>query len=242
MRRVGLFAAHPFGLLVAIIAVLIAAGGLLALSAPNGAGWWIGLLLGLAGLLALPLAHLGWRHHNRNRELQARERDLDAQREALLQLVSHEIRTPLTVIRGSVDTLLGRPGSVTPSAATLLEATDRAATRLEQMMEVLLAGADELGSGSSHPVGVDLDDIARHAAATLHRALPDRLELAIDGDVHLVTVEPDLWLALRCLLDNAARFGPPDAPITVSAVRQERMVVVRVRDRGPGLPRGFGER
>lgn len=242
MRLVGRLLAHPLGLFAGIIVLLAAAGVLLARSTPSATGWWVGLGLGVTGLLALPLVTLGWRHTERTRALQAREHELDAQREALLQLVSHEIRTPLTVIRGSVDTLLRRPGEVSSSAASLLEATDRAATRLEQMMEVLLAGADELGPGSSQPGPVDLGEVVRHAAATVHRTLPDRLELDLDLDVTLITVEPDLWLVLRCLLDNAARFGPTDAAITVSARHEERVVVIRITDRGPGLPRGFGER
>ena len=242
MRRAGRLIAHPLGLFIAVLALLAAAGVLLAGSAPSATGWWIGLGLGVTGLLALPLVALGWRHRDRSLALQAREFELDAQREALLQMVSHEIRTPLTVIRGSVDTLLRRPGTVSPSAASLLEATDRAAVRLEQMMEVLLAGADELGPGSSQPVAVDLGEIVRHAASTVHRTLPDRLELDLDDDLSLVTVEPDLWLVLRCLLDNAARFGPTDAPVGVSARQDEHVVVVRITDRGPGLPRGFGER
>lgn len=242
MRRLGRLIAQPLGLSVVILALLAAAGGLLAGSAPDSAGWWLGIGLGATGLVALPPVLVGWRHTERSRALQAREQELDAQREALLQLVSHEIRTPLTVIRGSVDTLLRRPGSVPPSAASLLEATERATTRLEQMMEVLLAGADELGPGSSQPGPVDLDGVVRHAAATVHRTLPDRLDLDLDLGVTLITVEPDLWLVLRCLLDNAARFGPADAVITVSARHEERVVVIRVIDRGPGLPRGFGER
>lgn len=101
MRRLGRLIAQPLGLSVVILALLAAAGGLLAGSAPDSAGWWLGIGLGATGLVALPPVLVGWRHTERSRALQAREQELDAQREALLQLVSHEIRTPLTVIRAA---------------------------------------------------------------------------------------------------------------------------------------------
>lgn len=193
----------------------------------------------------------------RAKELSERERELARQRAALVQVVSHELRTPLTVIRGGLDTLSTRPGAVASEFEDLLRATVRSTTRLEELLGVVLAAADELGDGSSREVRperavtdidarppleareVELWPVVRDAAASVQADLPQRLRYRGTSDASIVTVEPELWLTLRCLLDNAVKFGPVDEAIDVSFDRSHGEVVISVRDRGPGLPEGF---
>jgi two-component system sensor histidine kinase KdpD len=44
------------------------------------------------------------------------------------------------------------------------------------------------------------------------------------------------------LLDNALKYTPPGSPITVQVTSPDRVMIVEVADRGPGLPRGQEER
>ncbi len=195
----------------------------------------------------------------RGQELTERERELAHKRAALVQVVSHELRTPLTVIRGGLDTLSTRPGAVAPDFQDLLRATARSTARLEELLGVVLAAADELGDGTSRDAGLDEPEIhvsgvvppdarpvelwpvVRDAAASVRADLPERLSYHCPSDAAVVTVEPELWLTLRCLLDNAAKFGPDDEPIDVGFALAGGEAVVSIRDRGPGLPQGFEE-
>jgi signal transduction histidine kinase len=51
-----------------------------------------------------------------------------------------------------------------------------------------------------------------------------------------------LSLALRQLIDNALKYSPPASPIDVVADLEGDRVVIRVRDRGPGIPERERER
>ncbi len=175
-------------------------------------------------------------------DLASRERQLDEQRAALVQLVSHELRTPLTVIRGSVETLQARRGSIDPELRRLVDATARATGRLEELLEVVLAATDELTGEQAHATPVDVAKLVEHAAASLHARLTRRLDLDMPEDPKLVTIEPYLWLTVRCLLDNAARFSPAEEPILVRYERVDDVGVLSLHDNGPGLPEGFDAR
>lgn len=195
----------------------------------------------------------------RGRELSERERELARKRAALVQVVSHELRTPLTVIRGGLDTLSTRPDAVAPDFQDLLRATVRSTARLEELLGVVLAAADEFGDGTSHEAGFDQVEVAmsgavppdarrvelwpvvRDAAASVRADLPKQLRYHCPPTAAVVTVEPELWLILRCLLDNAAKFGPETDPIDVGLEQTGSEVVVSIRDHGPGLPPGFEE-
>jgi signal transduction histidine kinase len=44
------------------------------------------------------------------------------------------------------------------------------------------------------------------------------------------------------LLSNAAKFSPPEEPVTVAVARVDRRIRVSVQDRGPGVPEDFRDR
>jgi signal transduction histidine kinase len=75
------------------------------------------------------------------------------------------------------------------------------------------------------------------------RAEGREIKLAV-GD-HLERVPADrelLGLAVRQLVDNALKYSPPGSPVSVSAANVDHHVVIRVRDRGPGIPERDRER
>jgi signal transduction histidine kinase len=44
------------------------------------------------------------------------------------------------------------------------------------------------------------------------------------------------------LIDNALKYSPPGSPIDVTAELKDNRVIIRVRDRGPGIPERERER
>jgi signal transduction histidine kinase len=88
-------------------------------------------------------------------------------------------------------------------------------------------------------VDVELGPLIKRAAESIRADLPARLRWDLPSDAHLLTIEPYLWVAVRCLLDNAAKFSPPDAPIEVSCSRDGERITLRLTDHGPGVPDGY---
>jgi K+-sensing histidine kinase KdpD len=169
----------------------------------------------------------------------------DRLRTDLLANVSHELRTPLASILTGATDLLGRPHLAAP-VRTEVEAIISEARRLERLVSDLLDMARiEAHAVTLDAVEIDLGDAVGAAAGRLRLASPGRpVEVSLPPDGLEVLADWDrLGQILDNLLQNADRHAPPGTPITVEATPGKRaMVVVRVIDRGPGVPEEQRER
>jgi two-component system, OmpR family, sensor kinase len=152
---------------------------------------------------------------------------------SLLANASHELRSPLARIRMGLE--LMEPGN---SAASQDEIR-RNIGELDQLIdEILLASrldAKESDVGTFEAVdltGLAAEECARAGAELVPSA--DGKPLVVQG------VSKLLRRALRNLLENARRYS--NGPATVELVREGAQAVVRVRDRGPGVPPAEQER
>jgi two-component system, OmpR family, sensor histidine kinase KdpD len=214
--------------------------GVIGLAIPSGRLWTRaddGLLQSLGRTLALSVARFRSEAKSRKAILQLESERLGG---ILLDSVSHELRTPLTTITGSLsalrdDALAERAEPRRAILANALEAADR----LDGVVEDLL-GLSRIESGmlALNRRAVDLPDLAR---AAMDRAGPDlrsrALELSAPADGGPVLVDPALGARLAAnLLRNAARYSPPGAPIGFSLQATKGSLLIRVSDRGPGIP------
>jgi len=146
----------------------------------------------------------------------------DRARSQLIADASHELRTPLTSLRTNIEVL----------------ASDRRLPPgdIEQLgeMTTVISELIELARGEEHrvqPEDVRLDLITAGAVERTRRNRPG-VEFKTDLHESLVYGVPEtLDRALGNLLDNAAKWSPPDGEIEV-AVRDAE---VTVRDHGPGI-------
>lgn len=173
------------------------------------------------------------------------QRALDRQR-AFAADASHELLTPLTALRAELE-LAARPGR---SRAALEAAVAAAAGDTERLIRLaqdllLLARAAE-GASFLRPGTVDVPGLLADAArafAGQARARDVTLEVR-PGPALTVTADADrLRQAVDNLLSNAIRHSPAGGTVDLAAAGTRRhgqdLVVVEVRDRGPGFPPGF---
>ncbi len=173
-----------------------------------------------------------------NTMLGALQRSLAAQRQ-LVSDAGHELRTPLTSLRINAELLAAEPGL---PAAERQEVLDRMVAQVAELGQLvadvtLLARGDAPGHVGSAEVYLAEVDLAEVVAAALDGARRDWPAAVFEADLEPCVVAghaEQLKTAVRNLLDNAAKFGPPGTPVEVRLHAGE----LTVRDHGPGIPPG----
>jgi K+-sensing histidine kinase KdpD len=165
----------------------------------------------------------------------------DALRDALIGSVSHELRTPLASITGSVS-ILARSPEVSSSGRLqpLVEGMQEEATRLNALIENLLDSTRISSEGiRPHAEWADPGDIVNAAVERRARLLVSRqVRISIDVDLPLVHTDPTLIeKALGHLIENAAKYSPPNSFIDIAARLSGGKLQLTVSDGGAGLTR-----
>jgi two-component system sensor histidine kinase KdpD len=161
-------------------------------------------------------------------------------REALLSSVSHDLRTPLASIIGAATTLRDLGSELRDSQRLdLLDTVIDESSRLNRFVQNLL-DMTRIGYGALKPraAWADLREIAGPAIRSLANAHPGHRVTVETGD-NLPQVWTDAVLLERVLfnvLDNAAKYAPASAPITLAIHCEQSQIIVSVDDCGPGIP------
>jgi two-component system sensor histidine kinase MprB len=165
-----------------------------------------------------------------NTMLGALQRSLTAQRQ-LVSDASHELRTPLTSLQLNAELLAAEPGLPEPERREVL---DRVVAQVAELGQ-LVASVTELARDESQPgpLGdVELHQVVEASLAGARRDWPQTVFTAELEPWPVAGGSTDsLQVAVRNLLDNAAKFGPPGARVEVCL----RAGKLTVRDHGPGI-------
>jgi len=157
-------------------------------------------------------------------------------RDAFVGVMSHELRTPVTTIYGAAKLLAKQPRR--DELETLVEDIEEEADRLYRITEDLLVlSRAEHGLVEIRPEPVLVQRLVPSVVNEVRRRFAG-LEVTVDLAPALPPIAGDeaaLRQVLVNLLTNAAKYGDGQ-PIRVSADATEGHVMVRVEDRGPGLP------
>jgi K+-sensing histidine kinase KdpD len=163
--------------------------------------------------------------------------EIDRLRSGLLAAVGHDLRTPLAGIKAAVSSLRQEDVPWTPDEEQeLLVTIEASADRLEDLIANLLAMSRlQAGALSVHKQPVALDEVVPRALI----GIPDHsVNVTVADDLPLVEADPGLLeRVIANLVSNARRFAPEGQPVRVQAEAEERVVRLRVSDRGPGVPR-----
>jgi two-component system, OmpR family, sensor histidine kinase KdpD len=160
----------------------------------------------------------------------------------LLDGLAHDLNTPLSAIKTSVTTLLTHQFRTESSRQDLLAIIEEETDRLHRVITEALT----LARVESEKVNLDR---APHEAADLialairgSRADPDRIKVMAQ-EHFTVEVDAELFpLALKQLIENAARYSPPQSEIHIDARFDPPVASFSVRDHGPGIKSGERER
>jgi two-component system sensor histidine kinase KdpD len=160
-------------------------------------------------------------------------------REALIGSVSHELRTPLSSILGA-STVLSLAPEITGNprlkklASLIHQESERLNAEIQNILDASRISSNGLQAKLEWAEPADFVNAAlqrcrnRIANRTVEMTLPDELVLLrIDS----VLMER----ALGQILDNAAKYSPPDSTISVRGHNDGGQFVIAVNDQGAGL-------
>jgi two-component system sensor histidine kinase KdpD len=178
-------------------------------------------------------------------------RQSERMKSALLDAITHDIRTPLTSIKASVTTLLDEmrtDENVSLDAEgrrEMLEVINEEADRLNRFIESMVELARmEAGEIRLRRRWGAVEEIIQ---AALERARPllqnHTVKVSLDKNIPAVRVDGRaVTEALYTLIDNAAKYTPPDTLIRITASCDGDAVRVSVEDEGAGIPVEIRER
>jgi PAS domain S-box-containing protein len=172
-----------------------------------------------------------------------KERELIDLKQRFTTMVTHEFRTPLAIIQSTVNIVQNYFDRLPQEKlAERLDVVTKQAKRMTELLnDALIYSRGEHGL---RPATMEIIDLALFT-----RAIIDDLR-TIDNDAHPVILsvnnppvklETDRRLLEHIclnLIGNAIKYSPPGSPVDVTVSREGSEIVLKVRDRGIGIPPG----
>jgi signal transduction histidine kinase len=168
---------------------------------------------------------------------------LDAARAELLAVVTHELRTPLAVVRAYVDLLADAAGGdARGTPPEVVEnwregATDQV-TRLDRLVDSILASVRGEGLTGLRRDPFDVNTSIDKTVGTLALLLRTRA-VRWEPTGHPEVARGDearFRQVLEQLLDNEAKYAPPEQAVSIGVSRTADEIQVYITDDGPGVP------
>ncbi|MEM5372836.1 DUF4118 domain-containing protein [Paraburkholderia azotifigens] len=170
-------------------------------------------------------------------------------RNSLLSAISHDLRTPLTAIVGFSSMLAAQRDAQSEAQGELVDAIHEEALRMTGIVTNLLDMARlQAGSLKLNRQWSLLEETVGSALRDCRRTLARHpVKVALPADLPLLQLDAVLMERLFAnLFENAAKYVPPDTPLTIGAQCIDEngapFVRVTVDDTGPGLPAGMEAR
>ena len=170
---------------------------------------------------------------------QTAEADISRAHTDFVANASHELRTPLAAILGYVETLQEGDETIdAPTAQKFLGIIEREAQRLHALVSDLMSLSRVEAEKHDLPTArIDLASLVERAArdaAGVNRI--DRLAVQIEAEPVVLGDLQQLEQVVRNLVDNALKYGAPDATVTVTLdLAQADQARFAVQDQGEGI-------
>jgi two-component system sensor histidine kinase KdpD len=178
----------------------------------------------------------------------ARTQDLASRAEAarqseqfkstLLDAVAHEFKTPLTSIKAATSAILTSQSLTAEQRQELLTIIDQETERLSSLITEAIHLA-RVESGKLH-LSRNLFFVEELVKEALKQSSAPangrRIEAKYAMSMPTVSVDAELFvLALKQLVDNAAKYSPDGSPIRIGVEASADSAWIRIHNEGPGL-------
>ena len=163
-------------------------------------------------------------------------------RSALLTSISHDLKTPLASVLGAASTMRDLAGALSDTEkrdllATVIDESERLNRFIANLLDMTkLESGAIVPNTALHDVGEIVGSALRRASKILTR---HKVELQLAADLPMLELDAVLFeQVLFNLLDNAAKYSPPETTISIRSQRDKDRVMLQVADEGEGIPPG----
>lgn len=153
---------------------------------------------------------------------------------------SHELKTPITIIRGFAEILNENPDLPVATMGEMTQKIVNNCNRMTQLIRDLLTLSDVDNIPLSRLEECNLHDMVMQCSETVHNVYPDaKIDIVqASDDEMMVAADPSLMeLAIVNLIENAAKYSPPPADITVTLQKEKDRIKLTIADKGMGIPK-----
>jgi signal transduction histidine kinase len=183
-----------------------------------------------------------------NARLFEQVRELDRSKSEFLSIASHEVRTPLTVMKSSLDLLVGgKQFEYTEDQRQLIAFCQESVERLIRLVkDILDISKIEAGVLKVSMMPTSMNDLVEKCLFWVPQ-LPGSQGIEIDARLPsrplIAMVDAGrIQQVLENLMSNAIKFSNPGGRVTIELVEHELEIEVVVSDQGKGIAREDLER
>jgi len=168
-------------------------------------------------------------------------KETSRRKDEFLAVLAHELRNPLSPISASTQILRLALETADEPVKHSIDTIERQAAQISRLVEDMLDLA-RIGQGrfELRKVRVNLRDVLEQAVSGVQSQMHARghhLVVSIPAETIQLQADPDRLLQIISnLLTNAVKYSEPGGEILLSAERSEDEAIIRVRDRGLGIP------
>jgi signal transduction histidine kinase len=167
--------------------------------------------------------------------LQRRVR-LQKQQNNFMLAVTHELKSPIAGMKLSLQTLQ-RHNLTDAQRAQLLNRGIQESDRLDDLANNMLITSQIEGRQYKNAnEAVDLSELAESSADVYAQRLGDRFVARIEDDCRVTGDQLLLQMAMHNLLENAIKYTPAEATISLTVSKRNDDICLQVADTGNGIP------
>ncbi|WP_060976796.1 cell wall metabolism sensor histidine kinase WalK [Streptococcus sp. CCH8-C6] len=156
---------------------------------------------------------------------------------AFVENASHELRTPLAVLQSRLETLFRKP------EATIMQSSEHIASSLDEVRNMRLLTTNLLNlarrDDGINPQYGEVEPEFFDTTFANYRLIAEENQKVFHSENMVqrpvITDQILLKQLLTILFDNAIKYTEADGEISVTASSNERNLVLRVEDNGPGI-------
>ena len=167
---------------------------------------------------------------------------LNELRNDFISNISHELKTPVSTVKVALEALRTFDLKQDPEvSANYLEMASKEANRLESLVgKVLNHQLLEDPGAVIQKETCDLGEVVRNVLGTLELPIKEagaKVEVQYSPEPCLVLADPVyLESVVINLIDNSLKYAGPQAEIGIELINKDQGNLLKVRDRGPGIP------